>query len=610
MAKNNSRVVGTWVKRVQASAKEKQEWETRFEVKRNKAYYLGDQLAQRLDENNDRRVQINLVGSAVRAEIPALSYYYPHASIVGRPEREDTPGQKLDQRAQLLQDTANSIVQDPTTLFREQTHLSLKEAFWAIGCVETGYEAEFEDSKRSMDANRTLKETESDEVKKETLPKLKNEVFFVRRIPARQILVSKRKSALIQECDWVGYWEYQNLEDVKAAPAYSKKVTSKLTAKPGEGEGGRDDGELEDRDQAETGRQQIKIYKIWDLRTRKKLVFVEGCDDFLMTEAFKRLPLHFLRFEMDPDEFFPIPPIYHMLHPQDEYNDSRDMLRKLRKGIVPRYTYDENLVDPEDMEKLESGEIGTYIPVKGHQVEPIRPINQPSWSESMIRSLAASKQEFDEMSGVGAEQRQVAESKTAKQAQIVAHAGAVQNSFNRQIVADWLGDIINELLQLAIDHMVLDRWILRNVDPFSQFAMREAQNISERHQEITFQDLQDANSNFRWDVTVSVDSLSPVSRQEQQAAWNQALTMLANPSIAQILALSPELAKKTLDLNGVTSAREQELIGEALAKMAQQQQQMAMAQGSPMQGAPNMGTSAQGAGAASGSGPAPGEGGA
>ena len=102
---------------------------------------------------------------------------------------------------------------------------------------------------------------------------------------------------------------------------------------------------------------------------------------------------------------------------------------------------------------------------------------------------------------------------------------------------------------------------------------------------------EDAHDDLRWDITVDVESLSPVSEQEKQAQWMQALNLISNPAVAPLLAMSEELLKRTLDLNGIKNGKDQAAVMEALQKKAQLEMQMAQQQAqmkgmAPMAGQP------------------------
>jgi len=578
---DEEKVVKTWMGRVAAAEKEQKEWAEHYDVERCRDYWSGNQLDDPLDQSGERKAQINRILPTVRAKIPSLYFYNPFARVTASPAKNDTPGETVDDKAQLLQDTANSLIRDPKCGLKEQTLLCLKEAQWAFGCVEVGYSAEFTDNPAMRDAAPPLKETERTEGVEKGQQIVKEEWFYVKRIPARQVLVSCPESCVVAENDWIGYWEYQKLEDVKRAPAYKNTKDLKSAGR---------DGDDDDRDSESDD---VKLFKIWDQRTKMRYVFAEGHKQILLKKSFQRLPLFFLRFEVEPDRFRPIPPIHGWLGRQDQYNTAAEAYRMDLKTRVRRFTVDANGLDPEEMHKFENNEPNVWIKrLNNSGPDVISPIQQPSMSGEIVQMMSVAKQEFDEVSGVGAEARQQASSGTATQAAIMNQRQNIQDSFDRTQVANWLGEIIRELVLLAIDKMTLERWILINSDPDSPAFMQDAQAIMQQHQQITQQNLQDANDELRWDVSVDVESLSPVSEQEKQAQWMQALNLISNPAVAPLLALSEQLLKRTLDLNGIRSAKDQAAIGDALAQKAQMEMQMAQQQAggppgvSPMPGAP------------------------
>ena len=138
--------VKTWKKRIQAAKDLHDEWEKGNRVQDCYNYWRGDQLVEPFDGNGNRRCQINKIHPEVRNNIPSLYYYRPFARLSATPEQADDPGTQLDTDTQLLQDTVNHLIRDPRAMYRDSTHLALKEAHWSMGVVEVGYTAEFNDA--------------------------------------------------------------------------------------------------------------------------------------------------------------------------------------------------------------------------------------------------------------------------------------------------------------------------------------------------------------------------------------------------------------------------------------------------------------------------------
>jgi hypothetical protein len=592
MASKVDKRVETSIKRWKAAEEVKKDWEATFRTRESYNYWRGNQLIYPFDEYGNRRIQVNKIHADVRTQIPSLYFYRPYARMTAEPEEADTPGSELETSTALLQDTANHLVRNPDTQFRISTHTALKEAFWSCGVVEVGYAPDFgdapnakrpplkEDKKTKLPPVKKGEEPEPDfdmpddpaelqaelkRLKKE----LKDEKFYVKYIPCQQVFISHSDKPCLEENDWVGYWEEHPLEDIKRVPAYknTKDLKEHYETKR--------DEERKRSWEMETGEEKrIKIFKVWDLRTKTRYVWAEGQKQYLLVKKYKRCPLKFLRFDVDPYHFWPIPPIFHKLGPQDEYNDSREHLRKVRKGTVPRYTYDEDAVEAQQMRKLERGDVGTYIPRKGQTHNVIEPVQQPSFTGDALNTLTLSDKEFSDVSGVGGDAR-VAQTKTATQAKIAEVKDQAQDSFDRTIVADWLGSIIKELLLLAMEHMSIDRFIMTNVDTDSPMAQQAAMEVSQAFEQINADILAEASTGIRWDVTIDVDSLSPVSEEEKFQKWMQGLGFITNPMSAQLFALAPELLSYTLDLMGMKASKGKALIQQGLAAFMQMQQQMA-----------------------------------
>lgn len=581
--------VQTWFKRIDRAKKVKKKWEEDYEVGRCKDYWKGHQLDEPNDEFGQRRVQINRIHPTVRTSIPALYFRSPFVRITASPALAATPGQtpgrSIDDKVRLLQDTGNTFIRLPSANFEESTHMALKESMWSFGCVRVMYDAtpvenpataappmkEKEDTKVSPTEKQPRKRYGDILGLFQDVPPIVGERFYVKRIPARQVLFSADQSAAIEECSWVGYWWICFLEDVKRSPIYSNTSDLKSSGVRTGDDGDETRGEESD---GYAGSDKVKLYYLWDQRTKTHLVLAEGHEKFLLQTKYKRNPLKMLRFDLDPDSAYPLPPIYHQLQPQDEFNDSREWLRLNRKGTVPRFTYDRDAITAEDMRKLESGQMGTYVPRDAGTHAVIEPVPQPNYSMVAMQTLALSKEEFTELSMVAAEARGVPESQTATQAKIIETRSLTKEAYERMIVSTWLAEIVEEMILLAIEKMSLSMWIRINADQHASGFPQVAADIAAAYKEITAADLEEAAESIVWSVAIEPESMSPVAESQEKQEWLQALSLLGNPIMTRLLATSPDLRKKTLSLFGVKSARDQELIGQALQVLMQLEMSM------------------------------------
>lgn len=631
--------VELWDKRRGAAETVKEDWEKEYRVKMCYQFWKGEQLANPNDKHGNRKSVVNKIHAEVSEALPSLYFYTPHARITAQPELVDTPGTQIDEQAQLMQDTVNHLIRVPTTRFDMSTRMATKEAHWAMGVVEVGYEPDFidapstdgprptlrEDNKvkgadgpelrefgagfeqeegPSSEDMATLPDTEITEIEaletelQSLKQDLKGEHFYVKHIPTKQFLISQSDKPILEDNDWVGYWEDVPVEDVKRSPAYAEAALNLEAISPGDDDKARN---MVDKTDDESGNpKRTRLYKYWDLRNKEKIVTAEGHPTILFRETFKRCPLKMLRFDIDPYHFLPIPPLTHKLDSQVEYNLSRDYLRQVRNGTVPRYTYDQDAIEAEQLTKLERGDMGMLIPRKGGTpgADAIVPINQPSLSENALRTLTLSAKEMAEVGQGGGDARQ-SQQATATQAKIAEAKTRAKESYARVVVAKFLADVAKELLMSAIDNMLIDKWVAMNVAPDSMYAPMEAQKIQQEYEMITGAQLRSADSGIEWDLSIDIEALSPVSEEEKFQKWMQGLSFIGNPGMAMVFSAAPDLLKYTLKLMGLRSSKEQEMIVQGLSVMTQMQQAQAAGGGaspgvSPMAGSATPGNPSDG----------------
>ncbi len=612
-AKKEEDYVRLLFKRIAKAKDQKKKWEENYEVDRSHDYVRGFQRdeADEVDAQGDKRYQINKILSGLKARIPALFYYFPYVRVRPARGREDTPGSQIQARADLIQDTINTIIRQPRTRFKPETMMSLKEAHWSFGVIEVGYEADWGENPYAQkpiliendDTEQDLEEAGKIQGPVDTDPttlegilsKLTQvphqETFYVKHIPARQFYVSGNDKDAIETQDWVGYWEWIYVKDVKRCESYKNAEEIKAT-----GKGSTEGGIWFDKDLAPISKDDIpkevppdmvRIWKIWDQREKKRYVLAEGHNRILKETDYYYLPLSILRFEIMPGEFYPIPPIFCQLTEQDEFNDSREWLRLVRKGTRPRYTYDKSAFPADELEKFETDEFFTMVGVDNNNPDPIRPVQMPQISDAVIRTLALSEAGFAEQaasSPIDRLTRGPGGKPTATEVTAMGEKGNVRDSYEQQEVADWMASICSNIVKVAIEKMTLPQWVVINSDPTSPSFQLESQVIAQLYQQggklyqqITADQLQKADDGMQWDITVDVESMSPVTEAQQASKIMQALNMLSAPGVGMLLSLSPPLLKTMLNLIGIRGSTDQQNIFMALKQKMMMEQQMAMA---------------------------------
>jgi hypothetical protein len=635
--------VRLWFNRVHDAKRVKAKWEDNYEVQRSHDYVRGFQRGsdEELDAQGEPRYTINKILANLKVKLPRLFYYHPYIRVRPTRGREDTPGQLVSKRAQLLQDTINTVIRAPQTRFKPEALAALKEAHWAFGIVEVGYDADWTENPFKRKPILIDGEDEREELEKigkiqpeldddddpitsalqeafsdmEEIPQ--QESFFVKHIPASQFYVATNDRIATESMDWIGYWEWMQVEDVKRA--YDNTEDIRATGMMTMDEAGHDKDLMPTYESGEEiPANMVRVWKIWDQRERIRYVLAEGHKYFLREGSYDYCPIFDLRFEVMPGEWYPIPPIFQQLMEQDEFNDSREYLRMVRKGTRPRFIYDKQSFTAAELEKLENDEFGVFIGTDNGNMTAIAPINQPTFSDTALRVLGLAEAGFTEQAGsspVNRLTRGGGGTPTATEVGAMEESSDVRDSYEQQQVADWLASVSSGILQCAVDKMTLAQWVILNSDPSSpQFQMdgmqiaqvlqtiytpipnleqlAQAANTLQQMirpqaptaaqgremQVVTPDDLEQSYGVGDWDVTVDIESLSPVSESQHASRIMQALQLISSPGPGELLAISPELLKTMLNLMGIRSAEDQAAISNALMMQQQMRQMMMMMQ--------------------------------
>jgi len=354
--------------------------------------------------------------------------------------------------------------------------------------------------------------------------------------------------------------EYENTADLQASGVLSTTTS---------------DQETEDAEEVGHRAGMVKLWKLWDLRTKTRIVHADGHKKLLQSRTFTYCPLAVLKFYERRNAFLPLPPIYNWMSPQDEINETREMQKIHRRRALRRYMKDPSVL-PTEVEKLESAEDMVVIDVAKTVPAPIVPIQDAPLDAQNWTELAATRDDLNQITGVSGEARNSPQAPTATQANIMNVRATIRESRARQQVADWLAEIARLMLMTIRERVKMPFMIKRMVDPFAfQANPVKTLETAQLWQEIQSEDIGDLDV----DITIDVASLSPVAEDAQRNQWNVVLSLLTNPALASILFTpnpqAPEdpspLLRKTLVLNGVTSDQEiREIwrVGQALLQQA------------------------------------------
>ena len=552
--------VGEWDKNVTRAGKEVTEpWEEKFRCKDTENYYYGKQYGD-LDDDDRRRYVINLFYPDINISMPSMLYDLPKYKVEPRPSKINDPLSDAEARAKLQEEALNTKVQSPDIGYSLQASLAILDAQFRIGIVQVGYSADFTDNPTA--GKPILKDNSDDPLVDaegktvgEPSVRIDHEDLYLKWIDSKTFRVSVRNNNRVGACDWVGYYEWHYIEDLKANKRY--KNQSKLQSK-GSLRGDRAERIENANEEDSTRVGMVKVWFVWDLRANLKRVWAQGHENFLLEESFSFLPLAFLKFNEVLGSFLPYPPTFNWIHPQDQLNEIREM-RRIHRARAKRRYLRSSRVTAEEWAKLIEGDDMVCIEANGEPTNAIVPIADAPLDTAIFRDIADSLDDFRRESGVSGEQQQVAESETATQANLIALAGRVRESSKRMAVGKFLGEIGRLMLMTMRDKFALPIWIQIAVDPASPLAMQEAQEVALLWQQIKAEQLGDMDN----EITVDLTSMSPIAQAEERENWMQFLMLAKDPVLAGMLFASPTLLRKTAGYFNIHSERDLQEVSKA-----------------------------------------------
>lgn len=552
-----------WQERLLAADKVYNTWSQEYDCPRLDKYYRGKHWHGMAETEAEKKYVINLVFATVETQLPSLLFSRPKVNVEARPDHQQTANSGADTRATLMEQALQTRIDDPKLHFTFETTLALRDAYARFALVEVGYTADWIDNPNAgkpvlNDKDEAMKGADGAELTqpaKLIKPRTK-ESLFVKRVAPNSFRCSPGRN-LLEANDWVATYDWFYLDDVKKNPDYRNTADLKATGSIDTME---DDGSADPDAKKHAG--QVRLWKIWDLRLKVRHVYADGHKLLLQQDKpFETLPLFDLKFFELPDAFYPLPPLYNWISPQDEINESAEMRKVHRRRAVRRYMREPQVKETE-FDKLETGDDMVCIEVPKVNPPPIVPIEDAPLDTGIWTQLGATHDDFLQITGVSGEARGAPEkNETATQANIVNVRAQMRESRARAQVADWLSRICRHMLVVIRSQMQMPFMVRQSVDPFS--AQTDPLHVGQAAQawkEIKAEDLGDLDV----DVKIDIASLSPVAEDTLRQQWNIVLQLFTNPALVAIL-MEPDpnnpkqvspLLRKTLMLNGITSDQE------------------------------------------------------
>ena len=552
----------------------KKAWMTKFKVDALKKYYEGTHYEGQSDE-----YYVNMFWSTIEQKLPNMVFTFPRFFISPKPSELKLDAEQTFVTASNLEDAIFDWTSDERNKFADEAEMACLDAFFGFGVLETGYSASFIENPNvsKPEIPGDYNSDKKNQVGKEVEISVEDENIYVKQIPFENFYVSSMNHRYLDRCDWFGYYEFMRVADLKA----NKKLinTDKLVAgtyasmEMASGIQGFDDEE-DARKHGEIAGDYVKVWKIWDNRSKKRFYYCEDAEVILHEKKWKINPIDILHFRFPRKGFYPIPYTYNWIPMQNELNETRESHRVHRRKFKRLYEVVKGTAEKDDVMTLINGPDGGVLEVKTKG--NINPVPTAELGASANIAMQVTKEDFNVVAGTTSEWQGQGDRITATQASITNSRAVVRESRERILVGKFLVKVAKKILITMKENFVKKR-VVQTARKDDQFG----NDIEFKNKFREIDPLSDfGDDKFDFGVTVSVESMSPVQQEEDKNKFIQFISLLKQfPEMSMHPGIIREMAFQVGYKNETTIRYFQQMAQLSMASQIAQGQQNMQGQG-------------------------------
>jgi len=588
-----------WANRISAANQRYKQWESLFNCRQLEDYYEGRQwkyLGVATNKiNNYRPYVLNVIYSTIQIKLANLLLRKPTFLVDPQPGHADWNPDFAYDNALLKEAALNTNFNNPNLKFAKRIKRVAMNSFFRFGIGESGYAADWRNPNKTpalvtTDENPEIQGKGTVE-EDEEVPF--NEQAYFKHIPARRFRVSTDDDPELNNCAWCGYYRWMrkstllNTKGIKIPAEFQSSFYS-IDYKPTLRNLDRlTDDEKKDYVNAASTGQLCKVWYVFDNVRKIPVLLLEEANFETIWEGEKYDSLPFEDIVWDEGStgdygFYPVPPVFHWLSPQDEINQVREQLRHYRKHWTRKFWT--SLTDQDEIEKLGTNIDGIVVNIPagrtGDQV--IGVIENPNMGAPITAAFEVSQNDTNIITGTSANQQAQADRTTATESKIISARAQIRESADQMDFNDFVCRVGRKTLITMRDNFTEGMWAQVTKDPGDFLGELEA--FKPNWQYISAQDIGEGGYDF--EITLNVTDMTPAAMIEQETAYLKFVSIMGqNPQIA----LSPLLIRETAFRVGYKNLR---VIREfqkmaLLAMLGQAQGMTAGGQGNPKGNGPN-----------------------
>jgi len=454
-----------WEGRLSRAQKVHEEWAKQFKVEMARQYFAGKQNP---GYPQDEWITINKIYSHLMAQLPTLYSIDPYFYVKVKKSYTPDPDQIaiFEQRGKIRQAMLNYLKGE--LKLKSKARLSIQDAHFAYGVMKVHYTADEQENAKAGeqilgdDENPLLDDDGEPLLQPETIPV--NKRYNITRTHPDDFIWSGDAGPLEDKWEWVAERVRVSMDEAKQDKRFNKRFLNSIKPrnkdedKKGILNKARSFFNGADEPKKETD--VVVYWEIYDIKKQQWLVISEDADGPLIDPSplppgTEDHPYGILRFTMQDDSPYPIPPLSQGIDPQKEYNLARSRIMTHRKRFNRKYTIIRAMLETEDeASKLENGDDGTLIFANNHgAVEPIQDaqLDQQSYTE-----IGMLNNDLVEVLGSPDQSRGIADADSATEASILDNRLEVREGDRLSTVIDFVTDVAKKLDMLIQAHISQD----------------------------------------------------------------------------------------------------------------------------------------------------------
>jgi hypothetical protein len=572
-----------WRDRLACANQYFQEWESRFYCEKLVEYYENFQhAAVDISSLSSRPYTVNLIYSAIQTKISNMLLQHPEFEVVAKPEFSDWDQETAYASAMTKQDVINTIIENPDLYYVDTITQAALDYWFYFSVIEVGFATDWRNPNKlppKMKSRLLYQDLgDKDKVDEDFEINISESIYF-KWIPARRFRVSIADNYVLKNCAWCGYYTYyyrralENIKDIKFPEEYIEYNSRWSPEYKGPariiGASENNEKESSDLEYLIRNNEVEKVWMIWDNHAQEKILLHDATGFPMWSEPEDTITLATHRANYRLKGWYPIPPVWYWISPQNEINEAREQMRNYRRRYKRKFAALKGKVDTSELEKLANDIDGEVIIEK--EREAIRGIANPEIGVTISADLNQSYADFNHVSG--SSQVREGNRETATKSRIISVKEQVRENVERQRFDIFICQTARlGLLQLK-NRGTLPMMIKYTIDP-SENLLEEVQIHGPAYRQIQTQDLDDG---YDFYVKINVKDGSAAQTEEEMQKFVAFLSLTTQfPQIA----LSPTLIREAAYKVGY---RNEKVIREMqqmalLVKMSQMAQMMPQGQ--------------------------------